>query len=696
MKQSKFINKFKKILSRNIISALLLALVPTLTIILINPINFKKYKIELDQKISNPNRIDIFYDTDKDGNSELFRLFNFGDDPLALMIYDKYGNNIYQYNSKYYMTENCLYPSAYFADVNNDASDDIIFFSQYKDSLFLNIFSYKGFEALVKDRFITKIGINKKQDYEYEWICAEDINNDKHKELYFSVNGRFSLFPRKIFRYDLNNDSLISSENTGSRQKVTHYYTVKRELIFFSSTNATNNCTNDFPYKYPDTCARIFGYDKDLNFLFKPVSICIEYATTSRVHKSDNEFFVINKTKDYNNVLFISEKGEITEKINLEEKYSSNARLLLIDNKDHYFFYKNIFEKASYSEFNPVSRIIFDSPYSKQLESLYFFEQSVDIDSDSKPEFVFQDKTDNNFYLYRNNLKNRVKIPVDKKTNGLYSISSKKKNDKYSIIFTSKKYIYYCTYYKNPAYNWKYLFWFVVFIVSFAFVRLIQFQQKKKFQKQTELKNRIIGLQLKNTQNQLDPHFTFNALNVVASKIYKEDRDTAYNLFERFSRLMRSSLAFSDKIFRPLNDELQFTEDYLEFQKSRFNDMFDFEINISENINSKKTDIPKMIIQGFAENCVKHAFKGIDYPGKIKIAVKKQDEKTLIIIEDNGIGIKQSQIDKPVPESGVGMIAMQEQVTLINKLYHKEIVIDITDKSSTDSKSFGTIISILL
>jgi len=156
------------------------------------------------------------------------------------------------------------------------------------------------------------------------------------------------------------------------------------------------------------------------------------------------------------------------------------------------------------------------------------------------------------------------------------------------------------------------------------------------------------------------------------------------------------NMAFSDKIFRPLNDELQFTEDYLEFQKSRFNNLFDFEINISENINSEKTDIPKMIIQGFAENCVKHAFKGIDYTGKIRIAVKKQDEKTLITIEDNGIGITQSQIDNPVPESGVGMIAMQEQVALINKLYHKEIVIDITDKSSTDSNSLGTIISIYL
>lgn len=183
--------------------------------------------------------------------------------------------------------------------------------------MFLNIFSYKGFEPLVKDRFITKIGINKKQDYTYKWICAEDINNDKHKELFFSVNGRFSLFPRKIFRYDKKNDSLISSENTGSRQNVFPFYDEKGNLLFFSSSNATNNCSNDFLYLYPDTCSRIFGYDKDLIFLFEPVSICDKYESLSDVFKSVKDFFLINKTKKEINISFLNKKGEFTDKIKL-------------------------------------------------------------------------------------------------------------------------------------------------------------------------------------------------------------------------------------------------------------------------------------------------------------------------------------------------------------------------------------------
>lgn len=368
---------------------------------------------------------------------------------------------------------------------------------------------------------------------------------------------------------------------------------------------------------------------------------------------------------------------------------------MLINNKKHYFIYRGSAEKAAYDEFDPVSKKIFESLYSKKIKNLHIG-HSFDVDYDSYPEFVFMDVSDNSFYLYRNNLKNHVKIPVNENTRSLYTVSSKKEKGKINIIFTSKEYIYYCTYYKNPDYNWKYPFWIIVFIVSFVFVRLIQLQQSRKIQRQDELKNKIINLQLTNTQNQLDPHFTFNALNVVASKIYKEDKITAYDLFERFSRLMRSSLAFSDKIFRPLSDELQFTEDYLEFQKTRFKTLFDFKITVSEVIKIDEIQIPKMLIQGFAENCVKHAFKGINCQGEINIRIEQNNDKTIITIEDNGIGIKRSNLENPKPESGYGIKTIQEQISLINKLYNKEIVIDIRDKSKTNKQLSGTLVLIQL
>src|SRR6056297_2245988 len=118
---------------------------------------------------------------------------------------------------------------------------------------------------------------------------------------------------------------------------------------------------------------------------------------------------------------------------------------------------------------------------------------------------------------------------------------------------------------------------FTIYLLSVLFVYLIQKLQRKQFEKKQEREKRIAELQLQNLKNQLDPHFTFNAMNSIGLHIYEEDKEKAYDQFVRFARLIRSSLLSSDKIFRSLEEELQFTEDYLEFQKERFGDKFDYQ-----------------------------------------------------------------------------------------------------------------------
>jgi len=394
-------------------------------------------------------------------------------------------------------------------------------------------------------------------------------------------------------------------------------------------------------------------------------------------------------------------QGEIKDTAILPHKFKKETLIKIkIESKEHFFISETSTEKMVYYEFFPDVKELKKTNLSKEIAG-YLRPVIFDIDKDGEGEYFLLNYSDYALYLSRNNFKHSVKVPLDSDFNNIIDVSSKVTDNVVKIIITSNTKIYFLDYFNNPNYWYQYPFFLLIYLFSILFTWIVQLIPKRISKKQDDLKNKIVNLQLKNTQNQLDPHFTFNALNVVASKIYKEDRNAAYDLFERFSRLMRSSLAFSDKIFRPLKDEIQFTEDYLEFQKSRFNNLFDYEILIPENINTDKIKIPKMLIQSFAENCVKHAFKGVDYKGKISITVihsvrDLNPDRVNLIIEDNGIGIKQSQFENPVPKSGVGMIAMQEQVSLINKLYDKEIRIDITERSTVNPDTTGTVISIQL
>jgi LytS/YehU family sensor histidine kinase len=208
------------------------------------------------------------------------------------------------------------------------------------------------------------------------------------------------------------------------------------------------------------------------------------------------------------------------------------------------------------------------------------------------------------------------------------------------------------------------------------------------------IERKITDLQLKNFRNQLDPHFTFNALNVIGSVIYKEDRDVAYDYFTRFSRLMRSSLMDSTKITRELEAELQFTLDYLEFQKYRFKDKFEFSIDVDEGIDIKM-QVPKMLIQGYVENAIRHGFHLIKYKGIISIRLSRANTGFLISIKDNGIGREESARLNPNKQIGRGMNIMEEQVSLFNKYNPNSIVLKIIDLKN-GGKAAGTLIEILI
>ena len=119
------------------------------------------------------------------------------------------------------------------------------------------------------------------------------------------------------------------------------------------------------------------------------------------------------------------------------------------------------------------------------------------------------------------------------------------------------------------------------------------------------LNNRLLTLQLQGIKAQLDPHFTFNTLNSIASLIYLEDRHAAYDYMRKFTQLLRSMLNDAEKIYRNLGEEIDFVTTYLELEKLRFGEKFNYEIEIGEGVN-KLEQVPKLVLQTFTENAVKH------------------------------------------------------------------------------------------
>ncbi len=189
-------------------------------------------------------------------------------------------------------------------------------------------------------------------------------------------------------------------------------------------------------------------------------------------------------------------------------------------------------------------------------------------------------------------------------------------------------------------------------VVSVAIITLIVLLQRAKIRRTKReqkllFSRQLLETELKALRAQMNPHFIFNCLNSIQAFILRENRLDATNYLQKFSRLIRLILDNSQKTSNTVEDETEILSLYLELEKLRLKNKFDFEINISEEIDSSFTEIPSMVIQPLVENSIWHGLMHIEDKGILKVAFKKGDHQLTCIVEDNGIGREKSKAMKP-------------------------------------------------
>ena len=138
-------------------------------------------------------------------------------------------------------------------------------------------------------------------------------------------------------------------------------------------------------------------------------------------------------------------------------------------------------------------------------------------------------------------------------------------------------------------------------------------------------------------QAQIKHHFVYNVLDIIFWKAHSCNQEEIKQIVLALSSFLRISLSHGNN-FITVREEIKHAENYLILEKMRFENLFDVEFHIAEDILDIK--ILKIILQPIVENSVKHGFKDINYKGKIIINGYLRDENTLIFeVIDNGCGI---------------------------------------------------------
>ncbi len=178
-------------------------------------------------------------------------------------------------------------------------------------------------------------------------------------------------------------------------------------------------------------------------------------------------------------------------------------------------------------------------------------------------------------------------------------------------------------------------------LVIFAFVVIGFFYYLRQRNKYLNLKAEQENKQLKDAvlRTQMNPHFIFNALTAIQNSVLKEDQLVTASYVSRFARLIRQTFNFASVDRISLEEDLNALRDYIDTQKMRFGDRFDYEIITNENVKVDEIFVPPLILQPLVENSIQHGFKGIKKDGFITITVVRQDCcQVRFEVKDNGVG----------------------------------------------------------
>lgn len=289
-----------------------------------------------------------------------------------------------------------------------------------------------------------------------------------------------------------------------------------------------------------------------------------------------------------------------------------------------------------------------------------------------------------------------TKIPPGRYT---FLIEASEQNGAWTGLVSESNFIF------EPFWYQTTIFKTLVILLVLASIFITYKLRVKHLQKQAatraNFEKRIIEVRLDALRSQMNPHFMFNSLNSVNHLIIKGDNLTASEYLIKFSRLLRRVLNNSRSDQITLQEEIETIKLYLELERKRFSNAFDFSINVADEIITEEINIPPMMVQPYVENSIWHGLMHLENKkGTIAIDVEMIDNNLLSIkIEDNGIGRKaaaENQKGELKTYKSHGLKITKERMELLEKKFDHTLKVKIEDKINPEGIAEGTIVWVTL
>jgi len=245
---------------------------------------------------------------------------------------------------------------------------------------------------------------------------------------------------------------------------------------------------------------------------------------------------------------------------------------------------------------------------------------------------------------------------------------------------------------------WYKTIWFISAVIIFLLLIIIgvirmRFQRVKF---KSEVEKQIYQLEKQSLRLQMNPHFVFNTLNSIQSFILNNDKEESISYLSKFSKLMRSILNNSSESIISLESEIEMLKHYIVLEQLRFDNGFDFKIEVDKGIDKEFIGIPGMLIQIYVENAIIHGLSPLkDRRGFLKISFKIKDNMLKCTIKDNGVGREFHKNKSESIHVSKGMLISKKRLEILNRKT-EESPMFIEDLVDNNGKGIGTKVILLI
>jgi two-component sensor histidine kinase len=669
------------------------AAIPALVIILFLPALGSRYTLDIETAGEEYNER-IYSDLNSDTIPEM--IFSGKGNPYYyIMVTDDNSHIIDQWNLPGKLDQ--MISTVFTGNFDNDAFEEIYVFTHINDSLFLNYNELLQPSGVKAERiFITSIGyINNEVTSLLSPIGFFDQNCDGKKELYFGISTAHTIQPRKLFYYDIANRRLASSGYTANIPLFAEMKDINNDgrPEIFGQMSASGNYRSNV--QYTDSSTWLMVFKDNLEFAFPPVEFkgFANGLETKGYRNGNFSGFILNHRKGgtdeaapESQIMLFSNMGELVVSKTLTEFGFPSLQSLLVGQDQEtdriYLIGNDLVELNQNLDVKKSVRLPYQTSY-----KAYIF----DIDYDEEDEILVHFYDEDKIVIYSDGLRKLVTSEIKVPGNLLKLNRYDSNNKKAKTFMASGLSGYFLTLKSNTYYYLMYLSFPGIYFLFYLFIILIKRLNTFQVVEKESIKQRLISLQLQGIKAQLDPHFTFNTLNSIASLIYLEDRQAAYDYLNKFTQLLRVMLNDAEKLYRSLGEEVDFVTTYLELEKLRFGDKFSYIIETGDGVSQKEL-VPKLVLQTFAENAIKHGIMPCPEECLLKITIFRENDYLKLTIEDNGIGREKAA--GLSSSTGKGLKLTGEFYDILNQINKRPILHKISDLYTTDGNPSGTIVEV--